>query len=130
MHFEKIHYLTVDLDVKVTFKNVAQYPLLHVTYSGTKSEVAMCNGLGGDAFTRKCFILPLTLTLGHTECCPVPSTSCAQFEVATSNSLRRDTFTRNVKDKRTYRQTMDWHWNKIIHLKYPSFLKKKASIIN
>ena len=57
-----MHYLTFDLDlpVKVT-QNVAQYPL-HVTYSGTKFEVATSNSLGGDAFTRKYFICPLTLS--------------------------------------------------------------------
>ena len=51
----KIHYLTFDLGVKVT-QNVAQYPLHHVTYAATKSEVATSNGLGGDAFTRKYII--------------------------------------------------------------------------
>ena len=29
-----------------------QYPLHHVTYAATKSEVATSNGLGGDTFTR------------------------------------------------------------------------------
>ena len=42
----------LDLGVKVT-RNVAQYPLHHVTYSATKFEVATSKGLGGDAFTRK-----------------------------------------------------------------------------
>ena len=41
----------LDLGVKVT-RNVAQYPLHHMTYLGTKFEVAVSNGLGGDAFTR------------------------------------------------------------------------------
>ena len=36
-------------------------------------------GLGGDAFTRKFNIWPLTLGQGHTKCCPVPSTSCDLF---------------------------------------------------
>ena len=40
-----------NLGVKFT-KNIAQYPLHHVTYSGTKFEVATSNGLGGDTFTR------------------------------------------------------------------------------
>ena len=35
-----------DLDPKVT-RNVAQYPLHHVTHSATKFEVATSNGLGG-----------------------------------------------------------------------------------
>ena len=38
-----------DLDLK---RNVAQYPLHHVTYSATKFEVATSNGLGGDTVTR------------------------------------------------------------------------------
>ena len=57
MHLQKIHYFTFDLHrgVKVT-PNVSQYPLLHVTKSGTKFEVAMSTGLGGDAFARKYII--------------------------------------------------------------------------
>ena len=45
MYLQKIHYLTVglDLEVKVT-QNVAQYPLLNVTYSGTTFKVATSNG--------------------------------------------------------------------------------------
>ena len=74
---KKIHYLTFDLGVKVT-QNVAHYPLHHVTYAATKLEVATSNSLGGDAFTRKYIIWPLTLTLGHglRNSCLVPSTSC------------------------------------------------------
>ena len=41
----------LDLGVNVT-QNVAQYPLHHVTYLGTKFEVATTIGLGGDAFTN------------------------------------------------------------------------------
>ena len=39
--YKKIHYLTVEIDlgIKVT-RNVAKYPLLYVTYSGTKFEGA------------------------------------------------------------------------------------------
>ena len=52
MHLQKkIHYLTVNLDLGVT-RNVAQYPLHHVTYLGTKFEVTASNCLGGDTFTR------------------------------------------------------------------------------
>ena len=59
----------------------SKYPLHHVTYSATKFEVATSKGLGGDTFTRKFNIWPLTLTLGqgHTKCFPVPSTSCDLF---------------------------------------------------
>ena len=38
-------------DLEVT-RNVAHYPLHHVTYSATKFEVATSNDLGGDTFTR------------------------------------------------------------------------------
>ena len=78
----------LELGVKVT-RNVAQYPLHHVTYSATK------------------------------------------FEVATSNHLVGDTFTRNVTDAhphgRTDRRTTDRLWYEI---NIPFFLKKKAGITN
>ena len=51
MHLQEITLFDLDLGVKVT-QNVAQYPLHHVTFLGTKFKVAMSNGLGGDAFTR------------------------------------------------------------------------------
>ena len=58
MHLqENSKYLTFDFDVgvKVT-RNVAQYPLYHVTYSAIKFEIATSNPLGGDTFTRKYMI--------------------------------------------------------------------------
>ena len=61
--YKKIHFLTLDLRVKVT-QNIAQYPLHYVTYSATKIVVAMSSRLGGDTFTRKYIIWPLTLTFG------------------------------------------------------------------
>ena len=51
MHLQEITLFDLDLGVKVT-RSVAQYPLHHVTYLGTKFKVAVSNGLGGDAFTR------------------------------------------------------------------------------
>ena len=70
-------------------------------------EAAVPNGLG-DAFTRK-YIGSLTLTLGHTKCCRVPSTSCDLFrcnvKVATSNGLGGNTLTRNVTGARMDGQT-------------------------
>ena len=73
--YKKIQYLTFDIDlgVKIT-QNVAQYPLHHVTYSATKFEVAMSNSLGGDTFTRKYNIWPLTLTLESRSNEMLPST--------------------------------------------------------
>ena len=49
--------------VKVT-QNATQYPLRRVTYAPAKLEVVMSNHLGGDAFTRKFIIRPMTLTKG------------------------------------------------------------------
>ena len=85
-----MHYLTFDpgLLVKVT-RNVAKYPLHHVTYSATR------------------------------------------FEVATSNSLGGDTFTRNVVDERTHGRTHRWMDRRmddgqtLVRNQYTFFLKKK-----
>ena len=65
----------LDLRVKVT-QNVAQYRPHHVTYASANFEVAMSNGSGEDAFTRKIHYLTLTQGQGHMKCCLVPSTSC------------------------------------------------------
>ena len=45
-----------------------------MTFSATKFEVAKSKGLGGDAFTRKFNIWPLTLTLGSRSHKMLPST--------------------------------------------------------
>ena len=56
-YLQKNQYLTFDLDLGIkVIRNIAQYPLHHVTYSATKFEVALSNGLGGDTFTRKYII--------------------------------------------------------------------------
>ena len=92
----------LDLGVKVT-RNVSQYPLHHVTYSATKFEVATSKGLRGDAFTRKFNTLYLTfdLDLGvkvKQNVAQYPlhymTYSATKFEVALSNRLGGDTFTR------------------------------------
>ena len=51
MHLQINTLFDLDLAVKAA-QNVTQYPFHHVTYSGTKFEVARPNGLGGDTFTR------------------------------------------------------------------------------
>ena len=51
MHLQENTTFDLDLGVKIT-RNVAQYPLHHVTYSTTKFKVATSNRLGGDTFTR------------------------------------------------------------------------------
>ena len=51
---KKIHYLTFDVDIKVTW-NVAQDPLHHVTREAEKIETATSNGLE-DILTRKYII--------------------------------------------------------------------------
>ena len=49
----KIHFLTFGLDLGVNVvRNIAQYPLQHMTCLGTKFEFASSNGLGIDVFTR------------------------------------------------------------------------------
>ena len=61
-------------------RNVAQYPLHHMTYAPAKFEAAMSNGLGGNAFTRN--ILRNTRSkcpLHHVTYVP------ANFEVAIAN---------------------------------------------
>ena len=59
MHLQEsiLHVYVLDLGAKVT-QNVAQYPPHHVTYAPAKFKVAMSNGLGEDAFTRKYIIWP------------------------------------------------------------------------
>ena len=52
MNLHEITLFDLDLWVKVT-QDFAKYPLYHVTYSGTKFEVATSDCLGGDAFTKK-----------------------------------------------------------------------------
>ena len=80
--------------------NVAQYPLHHVTYSGTKFEVATSNNLGGDAFTRK-YIFDLNLGIKVTQkVVQYPllheTYSGTKFEVVTFNGLWEYAFTKNT----------------------------------
>ena len=90
----------LDLGVKVT-RNVAQFPLHHVTYSPTKFEVATSNGLRGDTFTRN-------VTDGRTH-------------------GRTDGRTDGWTDGRTDDGRRTDFGTKLI---YPFFLKKKTGIIN
>ena len=66
-------------------------------------EVAMSNGLGGDVFTGKYIISPLALMLDQGQTRNVAqypphhmTYAPAYFEVAMSNGLWRNAFTRNV----------------------------------
>ena len=65
-------------------RNVAQYPLHHMTYASAKFEVAMSNGWGGNAFTRKNWF---DQGQGHMKHCPLRHVTYvpAKFEVATAN---------------------------------------------
>ena len=63
----------------------------------------MSNGLGGDAFTGKYIISPLTLLLGQGQIqnfAKYPlhhmTYALAMFEVAMSNGLKSNDFTRNI----------------------------------
>ena len=90
----------LNLWVKVA-RNIAQCPLHHVTYAPTEFEVTTSKGLGGEVFTSKFNIRPLTLTLGVKVTRNVAqyllhhvTYLATKFEVATSNCLGGDTFTR------------------------------------
>ena len=52
MHLQENTLFDIDLQVKV-IRNVALYPLHHVTYISTEFEVTTSITLGGEAFTRK-----------------------------------------------------------------------------
>ena len=52
--------------VKVT-QNIAKCSLHHVTYAHAKFEVAMSNGLGGDAFTKKIHYMTFDLWVKVTQ---------------------------------------------------------------
>ena len=85
-------------------RNVAQYPLHHMTYVSAKFEVEMSHGLGGNALQE---IIDLTLTPrtdrtytqgqgNKKHCSPHYVTNVpAKFEVATTNG-KRDAFTRKT----------------------------------
>ena len=80
-----------------------QIPAFYLTKASAKFKVATSNGLGGDAFTRKYIISPLTLTLGqeHTQNVaqyPLHHMTYlpAKFEVDMSNGLRENAYTRNI----------------------------------
>ena len=97
--YKKMHCLALTFG-SVT-RNVAQCPLHHVTYALTEFEVTTSKGLGGEVFTSKFNILPLTLTLGVKVTRNVAqyllhhvTYPATKFEVATSNRLGGDTFTR------------------------------------
>ena len=57
-----------------TFFDLNQYPLHHMTYAPAKFEVAMSNGLGGNAFTRN---ILFELDLGSRSHEALPSISLA-----------------------------------------------------
>ena len=52
MQIQENSIFDLDFGVKVR-RNVAQYPLHHVTLSATKFKVTSSKRLGGDTFTRK-----------------------------------------------------------------------------
>ena len=78
-------------------------PTFYLTKASAKFEVATSNNLGGEAFTRKYIISPLTLTLGQEHSQNIVqyplhhmNYSPAKFEIAMSNSLGGNAFTRNI----------------------------------
>ena len=91
--------INIDLRVKVT-RDVAQYPLHHVTYVHAKFDVTTSNGLRGDVFTKKkkkkIFDLHWVKVTQNIAQYPLHHVTYAdvKFEVATSNGLGGDAFTR------------------------------------
>ena len=83
----------LDLRVKVTL-NVAQCPLHHVTYAPTEFEVTTSKGWGGDAFTRKFNIWPLTLASRSHEMLPSTLYIVWLIQQQSLKMLWLDTFTR------------------------------------
>ena len=81
----------LDLGVKVT-RNVAQYPLHHMTYPATKFEVATSNSLHYLIFYLD---LGVKVTQNGAQY-PLHHVtySATKFEVATSKGLGGDSFTR------------------------------------
>ena len=65
--YKKVHYCIVDFDLRSRTRNVAQYPLHHMTFASAKFEAAMSNGLGGNAFTRNIWYE----SQGHMNHCPL-----------------------------------------------------------
>ena len=81
----------------------SQLPAFYLAKASAKFEVATSNGLGGDAFTRKYIISPLSLTIGQGHIRSVAQYPLhhmtyepAKFEVALSNGLGGNAFTRNI----------------------------------
>ena len=69
-------------------RNVAQYPLHHMTYTPSKLSVAMSNCLGGKLMhLQEIFDLTLIQDQGHMKHCPLHHVTYvpATFEVATAN---------------------------------------------
>ena len=81
----------------------SQIPAFYLTKASAKFEDATSNGLGGDAFTRKYIISPLTLILGQGQTRKVAqyplyhmTYAPAKFEVAMSNGLGGNALTKNI----------------------------------
>ena len=109
MHFQENTLFDLDLVVKVT-QNVTQCPLHHVTYAPTVKSFK------GRSIYKN--IQYLTFDLDHgvkvtRNVAQYPlrhvTYSTTEFEVATSNGLGEDTFTRNVTDGRTDGLTLTWN---------------------
>ena len=81
----------------------SQIPPFELTKAFAKFEAATSNHLRGDAFTRKCIISLLTLTLGQGQTLNVTqyplhhiTFAPAKFEAAMPNGLGGNAFTRNI----------------------------------
>ena len=105
MHLQESTLFDLDLRFKVTL-NVVQCPLHHVTYAPTEFEVTTSKALGGEEFTRNSIfdLWPWPWGQGHTKVKVTQNVAqyplhhvthpATKFEVAKSNRLGVDTFTR------------------------------------
>ena len=97
-HFKSPNKSYVAHKIKLDFS-----PSFELTKASAKLEVAISNQLGGDAFTRKYIISPLTLTLGQGQTQNINqyplhhlTYAPAKFEAAMSNGFGENAFTRNI----------------------------------
>ena len=85
-------------------RNIAQYPLHHMTYALGKFEVATSNCLGGDAFLRK-HIISLGLDLKsrtNTKRCPV------SYDLCTCKVW--SCYVQRFRRKYIYKKYLIWPW--------------------
>ena len=127
MYLQENRLFDLDLRFKVT-GNVAQCPLHHMTFAPTDFEVTTSKGLGGEVFTRKFNIWPLTWTLGSRSHKMLPSTLYIMWPIQLQGlRLPRPT----VKEEIHLQENTlcnPWPWGKG-HTKWCSVLSTLSSLL-